>query len=669
MPKLFTEYLREADENPANIVMSVAELVRKDADSEDEVAKTSIPHFLMMLKNAGLPISYAGLKAYYNAHPELSNVIQTFNDKEIIFVGQGDEEDSESLGKPQGDIPPAEVVDKMAKRAMKARASEDLDEAEDPGRIGPDSGSEYKVVQYTRGGQGHTQVTFRAMNMSHAETLYQQHYARPETALTNSGGMVIKITEDSGNMMDSYTVSYQTKSGKTSSIKVNARDKEEAKMKAKRKLAGKFSAINSAQLTEGEAKVTIRKEDGEYAVYVDGKMHSSYARKIVATNVANKLKKGEMKEGWYNTRPIDKERYTDLSAEGLEGPFMTRSGKVLYYDPKEGKYYDRDSDMYLDYEEWKAYDAPSEEVKENTASIDWPDPEMEQHAINAIRHGFHAYDAFDHIYSLHGDHAEWLNDNETDIMNMFGGYGLEMESVQESAHLYPKELISDIRQEYQGIAPDLLAATGGEVDVHYVADFMVSMGNIDFKKHGIVDSNHIIGVVTAALQGYEGIVSEDNEYGFQRWEDEEDESKEPARQYKGDGTDEMVEKDGKVIVIDKEDLDRYLEDGWQLAESIEEGSRGRARQACRRKGGVINSLGQCVMPKVEIEEKFDYWQSPSSLAKLAGIRERSLTKAEKKKMKHYEKKLSKSDFIDRYGKKEGESIYYATATKMAKDNA
>jgi hypothetical protein len=71
--------------------------------------------------------------------------------------------------------------------------------------------------------------------------------------------------------------------------------------------------------------------------------------------------------------------------------------------------------------------------------------------------------------------------------------------------------------------------------------------------------------------------------------------KEPARQYKGDGTDEMVEKDGKVIVIDKEDLDRYLEDGWQLAESI-------------------------------AEEKFDYWQSPSSLAKLAGIKERKKSK-------------------------------------------
>jgi len=49
------------------------------------------------------------------------------------------------------------------------------------------------------------------------------------------------------------------------------------------------------------------------------------------------------------------------------------------------------------------------------------------------------------------------------------------------------------------------------------------------------------------------------------------------------------------------------------------------------------------------------------------IDERTLTPAEKKKMKKYEKDIDKQDFIDRYGD-EGESIYYATLTKMAKKN-
>lgn len=44
---------------------------------------------------------------------------------------------------------------------------------------------------------------------------------------------------------------------------------------------------------------------------------------------------------------LDRDRYTDLSYQGLEGPFMFKGGEVLYYDPKAGKYYDRDTDMYL----------------------------------------------------------------------------------------------------------------------------------------------------------------------------------------------------------------------------------------------------------------------------------------------------------------------------------
>lgn len=41
----------------------------------------------------------------------------------------------------------------------------------------------------------------------------------------------------------------------------------------------------------------------------------------------------------------------DDPVPGLEGPFNFPSGKTLYYDPKEGKYYDRGSDMYVDNEE------------------------------------------------------------------------------------------------------------------------------------------------------------------------------------------------------------------------------------------------------------------------------------------------------------------------------
>ena len=55
--------------------------------------------------------------------------------------------------------------------------------------------------------------------------------------------------------------------------------------------------------------------------------------------------------GYKILQSIDTKGYTPI--EGLEGPFMQSSGKVLYYDTKEGKYYDRDTDMYLEQEEWE----------------------------------------------------------------------------------------------------------------------------------------------------------------------------------------------------------------------------------------------------------------------------------------------------------------------------
>jgi len=37
--------------------------------------------------------------------------------------------------------------------------------------------------------------------------------------------------------------------------------------------------------------------------------------------------------------------------KGLEGPFYYSSGRVLYYDPKQGEYYDPTTDFYVSHEE------------------------------------------------------------------------------------------------------------------------------------------------------------------------------------------------------------------------------------------------------------------------------------------------------------------------------
>ena len=60
-----------------------------------------------------------------------------------------------------------------------------------------------------------------------------------------------------------------------------------------------------------------------------------------------------LSEGW-SELPAMPEKYK--ARDGLEGPIMTKSGKVVYYDPKEGSYYDPDTDIYLTHSEWKALD-------------------------------------------------------------------------------------------------------------------------------------------------------------------------------------------------------------------------------------------------------------------------------------------------------------------------
>ena len=76
---------------------------------------------------------------------------------------------------------------------------------------------------------------------------------------------------------------------------------------------------------------------------------------------------------------IDTEKYQER--DGLEGPIMTKSGKVVYYDPKEGSYYDPDTDIYLSHEEWKelseAYSTGSQGPDEEgeDAYVDEPEEE------------------------------------------------------------------------------------------------------------------------------------------------------------------------------------------------------------------------------------------------------------------------------------------------------
>ncbi len=65
-------------------------------------------------------------------------------------------------------------------------------------------------------------------------------------------------------------------------------------------------------------------------------------------------------EGHRTLPPIDSERYTER--KGLEGPIRARNGKVVYYDPKEGQYYDPDTDIYISNDEWERMNEEAEGI-------------------------------------------------------------------------------------------------------------------------------------------------------------------------------------------------------------------------------------------------------------------------------------------------------------------
>ena len=82
-------------------------------------------------------------------------------------------------------------------------------------------------------------------------------------------------------------------------------------------------------------------------------------------------------EAYARLPQMDKEKYQ--KRDGLEGPIMTASGKVLYFDPqytgedgRRGTYYDPDSDFYIDQKSFKAYDDTSK-LKFYKSPFDDPD--------------------------------------------------------------------------------------------------------------------------------------------------------------------------------------------------------------------------------------------------------------------------------------------------------
>ena len=564
MNRLFKEYLKEADENPANIILSVSELVRKDADSEDEVAKTSIPYFLMLLKNAGLPISYAGLKSYYNAHPELKNVIQTFNDSEIVFVGQGDEKDGESLGEPQGEVPPEEVVDKMAKRAMKAREQVELDEVS-PNKPKSD------VIVMKKGQVEKSVVGASAVKKAEKEGFKIQY------ALLKTGK---KVTDPKGIMK---AIKSADKLGIGEEVDLDE--------------ASKFS---NADFILGFAVPWAKNPTTQYEPHLVNYVkklapsgNREYAYKMVA-QVVQQLINGGMPaiRQWLQQN------------KGYYDKMDSKVKKELMKGMKE--------EVDLDEDEYAALDSFTNSVdltpEEEAKIAAGPDAyEADEKLMAKLMNHFSDGMPYGTQKGRDGDPYEFIF-QELDMM------GLIKESVEEAAFggtIDKMQHIVDTKSamEINGVMVDTFTAS-------LIMDIFskVNKDNQDKMRKMPVEK------LASAAYKLANRFKEDVEEGYYVMPPMDRERYTDLPGLEGP----FQTRSGKVVYYDPKEGKYYDRDSDMYLSYDEFKDYDQSRPE--------DFKMTVKMPKaMQKEDKFDYWQSPNSLAKLAGIKERSLTKAEKKR--------------------------------------
>ncbi len=113
------------------------------------------------------------------------------------------------------------------------------------------------------------------------------------------------------------------------------------------------------KVTEGPCDIALPSEDDEEDVWAKNFKRNA-AKRLRQKKYRDDKQADEFEEGHRTLPPIDSERYTER--KGLEGPIRARNGKVVYYDPKEGQYYDPDTDIYISNDEWERMNEEAEGI-------------------------------------------------------------------------------------------------------------------------------------------------------------------------------------------------------------------------------------------------------------------------------------------------------------------
>ena len=238
----------------------------------------------------------------------------------------------------------------------------------------------------------------------------------------------------------------------------------------------------------------------------------------------------DVDEGYSVSPPIDREKYTDLSYQGLEGPFKLKSGKTVYYDPKEGKYYDRDSDMFMSYDEYQSHTLEEAGGYDFTTTILNPkfDPDTEEYGEpEEIEVGVN-YDISGEYWAGSRDEPEEYPElSINDIVNLETGEQVELSDIEFQnleqkvwGHVESKakdndsydmfEHIKKVGSEYElvshtgknlGKYPTKSGAEKREKQVNYFKHINETTGLPQFSNDAELDKS-IVGMIQQDIDGY-----------------------------------------------------------------------------------------------------------------------------------------------------------------------
>ena len=172
---------------------------------------------------------------------------------------------------------------------------------------------------------------------------------------------------------------------------------------------------------------------------------------------ATKMRTEEFVEGYEVLPKMDREKYQER--DGLEGPIMTRSGKVVYHDNKEGKYYDPDTDMYLSYDDYKMLD------KKAMVAVDYNDGSVSEDDTDYPQ-------------------VQNMNIDKKNVIEILKKHPAETKKMQMSGDLmsvYDTDLYMDLFDYYSEDMPyDTMKARDGD-PVQYISDELDELGLMDEK--------------------------------------------------------------------------------------------------------------------------------------------------------------------------------------------